>query len=61
MDLRWLHDNLSGPGVDELLQLLIIFLNSSLENSTQKNGDLSMKSSIEWRVESIPKTVKSNA
>jgi len=45
MDLRWFHNNLSGPGIDELLQLLIAFLNSSLENSTQKDGDLSIISS----------------
>ena len=42
MDLRWLHNNLSGLGVDKLLQLLITFLNSSLENNTQEDGDLSI-------------------
>ena len=31
MDLRWHHINLSGPGADELLHLLITCLNSSLE------------------------------
>jgi len=31
MCLRWLYNNLSRPGVDELLQLVIAFLNSSLE------------------------------
>jgi len=36
MDLRWLHDNLSGPEVDKLLQLLITFLNSSLEKTVLK-------------------------
>jgi len=45
MDLRWFYNNLSGPGIDELLQLLIAFLNSSLENSTKKDGDLSIISS----------------
>ena len=40
MDLRWFHDSLSSPGVDELLQLLIEHLNFSLENSTQNDGNL---------------------
>jgi len=31
MTLRCLHNNLSGPGVDELLHLKITLLNSSLE------------------------------
>ena len=31
MCLRWLYDNLSGPRVNELLQLAIAFLNSFLE------------------------------
>ena len=35
IDLRWLYDNLSSPGVDELLQLLIAILNSSFENRAQ--------------------------
>jgi len=34
-DLRWLHNSLSGPGVDKLLQLLIAILNSSFENGAQ--------------------------
>ena len=38
MDLRWCHDSLSGPGVEELLQLLITILNSSLKNSNQKKA-----------------------
>ena len=64
IDLRWFQDNLSGSGVDELLQLLIAYLNSSLENSVQKVDDLSPISSrtsmliyrwrvvlkVEWRV-----------
>ena len=45
MILRWLHDNLSGPGVEKLLQLVIVLLNSSLENRAQENDDLSMISS----------------
>jgi len=40
IDLRWFHNSLSSPGVDELLQFLIAHLNSSLENSAQKDGDL---------------------
>ena len=35
MDLRWFQDNLSGPGVDKLLQLLIAILNSSFKNGSQ--------------------------
>jgi len=35
IDLRWLYDNLSSPGVDKLLQLLITILNSSFENGAQ--------------------------
>ena len=45
MILRWLHDNLSGPRVEELLQLTIALLNSSLENGAQEDDDLSMISS----------------
>jgi len=33
MTLRYLHDSLSGPGVDKLLHLKITLLNSSSENS----------------------------
>jgi len=40
MDLRWFHDSLSSPDIDELLQLLIEHLNFSLENSTQNDGNL---------------------
>ena len=35
MDLEWFHDNLSSPGIDKLLYLLIACLNSSLENGFQ--------------------------
>ena len=42
MALRWYHDNLSGPGVDELLHLLITCLNSSLENGFQNIVNLSL-------------------
>jgi len=41
MYLRWLYDNLSGPRVNELLQLAIVFLNFSLEKEAyeeDKNG-----------------------
>ena len=34
-DLRWLYNNLSSPGVDKLLQLLIVISNSSFENGAQ--------------------------
>ena len=45
MILRWLHDNLSGPRVEKLLQLAIALLNSSLENGIQEDDDLSTISS----------------
>ena len=54
-DLRWLHDNLSGPGVDELLQLLIVILNSSFENGAQTVTCLfpisskTLMSTCQWR------------
>ena len=35
MILRWLHDSLSSPGVEELLQLPSVILNSSFENRAQ--------------------------
>jgi len=41
MILRWLHDNLSGPSVEKLLQLAMAFLNSSLENGAYEEGGLS--------------------
>jgi len=37
--LRWLHDSLSSPGVEELLQLAIALLNSTLENSAYEEDD----------------------
>jgi len=43
--LRWLHNNLSGPDVEELLQLTIALLNSSLENRVHEKDDLSATSS----------------
>jgi len=39
--LRWLYNSLSGPGVEELLQLVIALLNSTLENKAYKEDDLS--------------------
>jgi len=33
MCLRWPHDNLSGPGEEELQQLTIVQVNSSSKNS----------------------------
>ena len=64
MDLRWFHNNLFSPGIDELLQLLIACLNFSLENGFQSDVDLSPISlrtsmlicwwsvvlNVEWRV-----------
>ena len=45
--LRWLHDNLSGPGAETLLQLAIVILNSSFENKGQgKVGFLGISSRI---------------
>jgi len=41
MALRWLYDNLSGSGVEELLQLVITLLNSSLENGVYVERGLS--------------------
>ena len=43
MSLRWLHDNLSGPGEEELLQLKIVILNSSfLEKEFYSKGDIEL-------------------
>ena len=53
--LRWLHDNLSGPGAEVLLQLAIAILNSSFENGGQGEiGFLGISSRIltstwQWR------------
>ena len=44
--LRWLHNNLSGPSVEELLHLAIAFLNSFLENGVYVERGLSV---ISWR------------
>ena len=59
MYLRWLHKSLSGLGVDELLHLAIVLVNSSSENRTQvKDGEnmisLRMFSSI-WQCWAILK------
>ena len=40
MSLRWLHDNLSRSGEEELLQLEITILNSSLEKGFHSEGDI---------------------
>ena len=45
MTLRCLHDNLSSPSVEKLLQLVIALLNSSLEKEAYEEGDLSATSS----------------
>ena len=56
MVLRWPYDNLSGPSVEELLQLAMALLNSSLENRVHEEGNLSVTSSRmlmstwQWRV-----------
>ena len=34
MVLRYHHISLSGPGADELLHLIIAYLNTSIENSS---------------------------
>ena len=39
--LRWLYDNLSGPGVEVLLQLAIAILNSFFENKGQREVSFS--------------------
>ena len=41
--LRWLHKSLSGPGIEELLHLAIVIINSSSENQFQgeKGKDVS--------------------
>jgi len=53
MTLRWLHDNLSGSGVEKLLQLVIALLNSSLENEVYEEGGLLVTllriSTFTWR------------
>ena len=41
MALRWLHNNLSGSSIEELLQLAIVLLNSSLENGVHMERGLS--------------------
>ena len=38
--LRWLHDSLFRPGVDELLHLASTFINFSFENRSQEKGDI---------------------
>jgi len=43
--LRWPHNNLSGPGVEELLQLAMALMNSSLENRVHEESGLSVTSS----------------
>jgi len=43
--LRWLHNNLSGPGVKKLLQLVMALMNSSLENGVHEEDSLSATSS----------------
>ena len=45
MVLRWFHDSLSGPDVEELLQLSIAHLNSSLEKGFQNVFSLHSTSS----------------
>ena len=45
MILRWLHNNLSGPSLEELLQLAMALLNSSLENRAYEKRGLSVTSS----------------
>ena len=42
MALRCLHDNLSGPGVEKLLQLTTALLDSSLGNEVHVKGGLSV-------------------
>ena len=39
--LRWLHNSLFGPRVEELLQLVIALLNSFLKNGAHEENDLS--------------------
>ena len=45
MILRWLYDNLSGPGIEVLLQFAMVILNSSFKNRGQGEVSLSMISS----------------
>ena len=40
MCLRWLHDNLSGLGIDKLLHLAIAFLNSFLEKGAHEKDNI---------------------
>ena len=51
MHLRCSHDNLLGPGTDELLQLMIVCMNSFFEkfdhtNEGNESSSLSIVSSI---------------
>ena len=50
MTLRWLHDNLPGSGIKDLLQLVIALLNSSLENGVYVERGLS---AILWRTSTL--------
>ena len=58
---KWLHDNFSGPGADNLLQLASVILNSSFEKVGHNemgfieniNIDLIIESHIECEVEGI--------
>ena len=56
MILRWLHDSLSSPGVNKLLQLPNAILNSSFKNSAQADTCLLpilsriLISTWQWRV-----------
>ena len=45
MILRWCHESLLGPGMEELLQLKIAFLNSTFEKESQPSDLLSWSSS----------------
>ena len=48
MHLRCLYDNLSGPGTDKLLQLVIVHMNSSSKkfDHTTKGNELSSLSTV---------------
>ena len=41
MHLRWDYNSLSGPGADELLHLVVAFMNSFLENEGYSSKALS--------------------
>ena len=69
MILRWLHNNLSGPEIEALLQFAMAILNSSFENGQPReswfiddfikniNIHLMIESCVESRMKCIPQVI----